>query len=210
LDEIKIDLGNSTFPTGKSMVKAENINFSYGSQQLWADHVDFQLFSGDRIALQGQNGSGKTTLVKLLLNQLTPEQGKIERQSFDAIYLDQTYSIISPHLSIYEQAQQFNTNALPEHEIKIRLNRFLFGKDDWDKPCALLSGGEKMRLILCCLTIQQQSPDLIILDEPTNNLDLQNIRILTRAIQLYKGTILVISHDEVFLKEIHVNKVITL
>ncbi|WP_312334024.1 ABC-F family ATP-binding cassette domain-containing protein [Sphingobacterium sp.] len=210
LDEIKIDLGNSTFPTGKSMVKAENINFSYGSQQLWADHVDFQLFSGDRIALQGQNGSGKTTLVKLLLNQLTPEQGKIERQSFDAIYLDQTYSIISPHLSVYEQAQQFNTNALPEHEIKIRLNRFLFGKDDWDKPCALLSGGEKMRLILCCLTIQQQSPDLIILDEPTNNLDLQNIRILTRAIQLYKGTILVISHDEVFLKEIHVNKVITL
>ncbi|WP_367208896.1 ABC-F family ATP-binding cassette domain-containing protein [Sphingobacterium sp. R2] len=210
LDEIKIDLGNSTFPTGKSMVKAENINFSYGSQQLWVDHVDFQLFSGERIALQGQNGSGKTTLVKLILNQLTPEKGKIERQSFDAIYLDQTYSIISPNLSVYEQAQQFNTNALPEHDIKIRPNRFLFGKEDWNKPCAPLSGGEKMRLILCCLTIQQQSPDLIILDEPTNNLDLQNIRILTRAIQLYKGTILVISHDEVFLNEIHVNKVITL
>ncbi len=210
LDEIKIDLGNSTFPTGKSMVKAENINFSYGSQQLWVDHVDFQLFSGERIALQGQNGSGKTTLVKLILNQLTPEKGKIERQSFDAIYLDQTYSIISPNLSVYEQAQQFNTNALPEHDIKIRLNRFLFGKEDWNKPCAPLSGGEKMRLILCCLTIQQQSPDLIILDEPTNNLDLQNIRILTRAIQLYEGTILVISHDEVFLNEIHVNKVITL
>lgn len=210
LDAIKIDLGNSTFPTGKSMVKAENINFSYGSQQLWVDHVDFQLFCGERIALQGQNGSGKTTLVKLILNQLTPEKGKIERQSFDAIYLDQTYSIISPNLSVYEQAQQFNTNALPEHDIKIRLNRFLFGKEDWNKPCAPLSGGEKMRLILCCLTIQQQSPDLIILDEPTNNLDLQNIRILTRAIQLYEGTILVISHDEVFLNEIHVNKVITL
>jgi ATPase subunit of ABC transporter with duplicated ATPase domains len=73
-----------------------------------------------------------------------------------------------------------------------------------------LSGGEKMRLILCCLTIQQQSPDLIILDEPTNNLDLQNIRILTRAIQLYKGTLLVISHDAVFLQEIHINKIIKL
>ncbi|MGJ1357979.1 ATP-binding cassette domain-containing protein [Sphingobacterium siyangense] len=117
---------------------------------------------------------------------------------------------LSSHLSIYEQAQQFNSDALPEHEIKIRLNRFLFGKDDWDKPCQLLSGGEKMRLILCCLTIQQQSPDLIILDEPTNNLDLQNIRILTRAIQLYKGTLLVISHDAVFLQEIHINKVIKL
>ncbi len=210
LDEIKIDLGNSNFPTGKSMIKAENINFSYGAKQLWKDNINVQLFSGDRIALQGPNGSGKTTLVKLLLNQLMPEQGKIERQSFRAIYLDQTYSILSPHLSIYEQAQQFNTAALPEHEIKIRLNRFLFGKDDWDKPCQLLSGGEKMRLIVCCLTIQQQSPDLIILDEPTNNLDLQNILMLTRAIQLYKGTLLVISHDEVFLQEIHINKVIKL
>ena len=172
--------------------------------------INFQLFSGDRIALQGQNGSGKTTLVRLLLGQLTPVQGKIERQSFRSIYLDQTYSILSSHLSIYEQAQQFNSDALPEHEIKIRLNRFLFGKDDWNKPCQLLSGGEKMRLILCCLTIQQQSPDLIILDEPTNNLDLQNIRILTRAIQLYKGTLLVISHDAVFLQEIPINKVIKL
>jgi len=210
LDEIKIDLGNSTFPTGKSMVKAENINFSYGSQQLWKDNISFQLFSGDRIALQGQNGSGKTTLVKLLLNQLVPEQGKIEQQSFESIYLDQTYSILSPHLSIYEQAQQYNTQALPEHEIKIRLNRFLFGRDEWDKKCQQLSGGEKMRLILCSLTIKQQSPDLIILDEPTNNLDIQNILILTKAIQLYKGTLLVISHDEVFLEEIYVNKVVQL
>ncbi|MGJ1348652.1 ABC-F family ATP-binding cassette domain-containing protein [Sphingobacterium siyangense] len=210
LDEIKIDLGNSAFPTGKSMVKVENVNFKYDSQGLWPANINFQLFSGDRIALQGQNGSGKTTLVRLLLGQLTPVQGKIERQSFRAIYLDQTYSILSSHLSIYEQAQQFNSDALPEHEIKIRLNRFLFGKDDWNKPCQLLSGGEKMRLIVCCLTIQQQSPDLIILDEPTNNLDLQNIRMLTRAIQLYKGTLLVISHDEVFLQEIHINKVIKL
>jgi len=206
LDEIKIDLGDSTFPMGKSMIKAENINFKYDSRQLWQNNIDFQLFSGDRVVLQGQNGSGKTTLVKLLLNQLTPKQGKIECQSFRAIYLDQTYSILSSHLSIYEQAQQFNTAALPEHDIKIRLSRSLFGKDDWNKPCQLLSGGEKMRLILCCLTIQQQSPDLIILDEPTNNLDLQNILILTRAIQLYKGTLLVISHDEVFLQEIRVNK----
>jgi len=113
-------------------------------------------------------------------------------------------------LSIYEQAQQYNTQALPEHEIKIRLNRFLFGRDEWDKKCQQLSGGEKMRLILCSLTIKQQSPDLIILDEPTNNLDIQNILILTKAIQLYKGTLLVISHDEVFLEEIYVNKVVQL
>ncbi len=210
LDEIKIDLGNSSFPQGKSMLKAESINFTYHSQQLWSDNMDLQISGGDRIALQGENGSGKTTLVKLLLNQLTPTQGKIERQVFKAVYLDQEYTIISPHLSVYEQTQEFNVHALAEHDIKTRLNRFLFGKDNWDKPCILLSGGEKMRLILCCLTIRQQSPDLIILDEPTNNLDIQNILILTKAMRDYSGALLVISHDAVFLREIGIQKTITL
>lgn len=210
LDEIKIDLGNSSFPQGKSMLKAESINFTYHSQQLWSNNMDLHISGGDRIALQGENGSGKTTLVKLLLNQLTPTQGKIERQVFKAVYLDQEYTIISPHLSVYEQTQEFNVHALAEHDIKTRLNRFLFGKDDWDKPCILLSGGEKMRLILCCLTIRQQSPDLIILDEPTNNLDIQNILILTKAIRDYSGALLVISHDAVFLREIGIQKTITL
>ena len=90
--------------------------------------------------------------------------------------------------------------SLPEHEIKIRLNRFLFRKDDWDKPCGNLSGGERMRLMLCCLTVRYQSPDMIVLDEPTNNLDLQSIAILTAALKQYKGTLLVVSHDEYFLR----------
>ncbi|MNX63844.1 putative ABC transporter ATP-binding protein [compost metagenome] len=67
-----------------------------------------------------------------------------------------------------------------------------------------------MRLILCCLTIKQQAPDLIVLDEPTNNLDIQNIRILTRAIQHYKGTLLVISHDEMFQDDIGIDRTISL
>lgn len=67
-------------------------------------------------------------------------------------------------------------------EYSIRLNRFLFTKEDWDKACSALSGGERMRLMLCCLNIANQSPDIIILDEPTNNLDIQNIEILTNAI----------------------------
>lgn len=210
LDEIKIDLGNSIFPLGKSIIKATDINFQYNSTALWKENIDLQLFSGDRVILKGNNGSGKTTLVRLLLGRLTPTQGQIERHNFTAIYLDQEYSLIDPQLSVYEQAQNYNTESLPEHEIKIRLNRFLFGKDDWDKSCKFLSGGEKMRLILCCLTIKQQAPDLIVLDEPTNNLDIQNIRVLTHAIQGYKGTLLVISHDEIFQQEIGIDSTINL
>jgi ATPase subunit of ABC transporter with duplicated ATPase domains len=99
---------------------------------------------------------------------------------------------------------------LEEHEIKIRLNRFLFTKEDWAKPCKALSGGERMRLILCCLTIANQSPDIIILDEPTNNLDIQNMEILTAAINSYHGTLLVVSHDKYFLEEVRIGRTIEL
>ncbi|MCG8384447.1 MAG: ATP-binding cassette domain-containing protein, partial [Cytophagales bacterium] len=99
---------------------------------------------------------------------------------------------------------------LQEHEIKIRLNRFLFVKDYWDKPCSVLSGGEKMRLMLCSLNIANQAPDMIILDEPTNNLDIQNMEILTAALIEYRGTLVVISHDEYFLEQINVNRTLDL
>ena len=85
-----------------------------------------------------------------------------------------------------------------------------FTKEDWDKSCNALSGGEKMRLMLCCLTINNQSPDIIILDEPTNNLDIQNIEILTRAINEYRGTLIVVSHDETFLEQTNIERTIQL
>jgi ATPase subunit of ABC transporter with duplicated ATPase domains len=97
-----------------------------------------------------------------------------------------------------------------EHEIKIRLNRFLFSKSEWDKPCSSLSGGEKMRLMLCCLSLDNQSPDLIVLDEPTNNLDIQNIEILTRAVNEYQGTLIIVSHDQYFLQQTNIERSIQL
>lgn len=90
--------------------------------------------------------------------------------------------------------------------MKTLLSRFLFGKDTWDKKCGMLSGGERLRLLLCGLSISNIAPDIIILDEPTNNLDLQNVEILTNSIKDYHGTVLVISHDEVFLEEIEIDR----
>jgi ATPase subunit of ABC transporter with duplicated ATPase domains len=95
-------------------------------------------------------------------------------------------------------------------EVKTRLTRFLFTKEDWPKSCNDLSGGEKMRLMLCCLTLLNQAPDVIILDEPTNNLDIQNTEILTAAINDYEGTLLVISHVEYFLEQIHIGRAVEL
>jgi ATPase subunit of ABC transporter with duplicated ATPase domains len=210
IDKMKFGFDNSALHKGKILFTANNINVVYGKEPLWRENLDIQITSGERIALKGKNGSGKTTLIKLILGKLEPTTGTVHKVENRSVYIDQDYSLIDNKLNVYEQTRQFNTSALQEHEIKIRLNRFLFTKEDWDKSCNTLSGGEKMRLLLCCLTISNKSPDIIILDEPTNNLDIQNIEILTRAINEYQGTLIVVSHDEYFLKQISIERTIQL
>lgn len=209
-DRMKLDLDDPALHKGKLLFSATKINFGYANEQVWKDDLNFELRSGERILLKGPNGSGKTTLVRIILGELEPQKGVYKRQQNKAIYIDQDYTLINNKLKVYEQALQFNDTALQEHEIKTRLNRFLFDKETWDKPCSNLSGGEKMRLILCCLTISNQSPDIIVLDEPTNNLDIQNIDIMIAAINGYKGTLIVVSHDEYFLEQISPVRVIDL
>lgn len=242
ITQMKMDFDNSSLFRGKVLMKAKDINFRYGQKSIWTRNLNFQLSSAERIAIKGPNGSGKTTLIKLILGELYPHTGSIERAGtiqgpgleqpelpsaaieqaglepaatlnltqLKAIHIDQDYSLIDNSLTVYQQAEHFNSGQLQEHEIKIRLNRFLFGKDYWDKTCKSLSGGEKMRLMLCSLMISSQAPDLIVLDEPTNNLDIQNIEILTAAVNEYQGTLLVVSHDEFFLKQINIENVIIL
>ncbi|MCE7067161.1 ribosomal protection-like ABC-F family protein [Dyadobacter sp. CY326] len=207
--KMKLDLDNSALHHGKILVTAENLNAGF-EESLWKAPLDFQIMGGDRIAIKGLNGSGKTTLIRIILGDLQPSSGHLQRAEFKAIYIDQDYSLIDNELTVYQQAQGYNTGALQEHEVKTRLNRFLFTKEYWEKPCATLSGGEKMRLMLCVMTISNQAPDMLILDEPTNNLDIQNIEILISAINHYQGTLLIVSHDNYFLEQVQVSKVINL
>jgi ATPase subunit of ABC transporter with duplicated ATPase domains len=210
IDKMKFDFDNSGLHKNKILITARNINLAYPSQYLWKENLSFQIVSGERIALQGLNGSGKTTLIKILLGHIAPSTGEIFRAEVKSIYIDQEYSLVNNTLTVYEQAQQANTCGLEEHEIKIRLNRFMFSREYWEISCRKLSGGEKMRLMLCCLTIKGKSPDMIILDEPTNNLDIQNVQVLTAALLEYQGTLLVVSHDDVFLKELAVDRTLEL
>lgn len=201
-DKMKLGFSESNLHQGKVLVELKQVNIDYSTHPLWSLPIDYQLRSGERTLIKGDNGSGKTTLAKIILGELDPHIGTVSNHLKKTSYIDQDYSLINNTLTVYEQAQQYNTDALQEHDIKIRLNRFLFDSDTWNKPCSTLSGGERMRLALCCLTIDQEAPELIVLDEPTNNLDIQNIIILTNAINDYKGTLIVISHDESFLNDI--------
>ena len=209
-DKIKMGFNDSELHKGKVLVVGRAVNFEYDHLPIWKNGLDFNILSGERIAIRGANGSGKTTLIRMILGEIQPKSGELERAESKAIYIDQDYSLLDDSLSIYAQAQKFNSGQLQEHEVKTRLNRFLFTKDYWEQDCGTLSGGEKMRLMLCCLTISNQSPDIIILDEPTNNLDLFNIEILTEAVNEYKGTLMVVSHDEYFLKQIKIERSILL
>jgi ATPase subunit of ABC transporter with duplicated ATPase domains len=205
-EQMRFGFADSDLHQGKILINAKKINDCYDSDPLWKESLSFQILSGERIAIKGANGSGKSTLIKLILGEREPASGSMQRAGHKAVYIDQEYSLIHRQLTVYEQAQQFNHTGLQEHEVKLRLARFLFQPGDWDKVCSVLSGGEHMRLVLCCLTIGERAPDMIVLDEPTNNLDLQNLEILTAAINSYKGTLLVVSHDDYFLKDVGVEK----
>lgn len=207
---LQTNFNSSALHTGKILITAEQVNFGYSSSCLWPSPLDFRIRSGDRVHITGNNGSGKTTLVRLLLGELQPVSGAITRADFSYLYIDQECSVIDPALTVFEQTERFNTGHKAEHELKSILNRYLFPYGTWDKPCACLSGGEKIRLLFCCLMIGNNTPDLFILDEPTNNLDIQSVEIITAAIKSYRGTVLLISHDLYFVKEIQINRSIKL
>lgn len=209
--ELKIDFESTKLHKGKLLIEAINVNFGYSDKKsLWKNPLNIEIRSGERIRIIGNNGSGKTTLTKLFIGELVPLNGKVKRADFSYIYLDQQYSEVIKNTTILELANEYNSSNLQEHEIKLRLNRALFPKKTWDKNCQILSGGERMRLYLCCLMISNHIPDMFILDEPTNNLDLSSLSILTDTIKSYQGTVLVISHDKHFVDKIGIARNIEL
>lgn len=207
---LNINIKNSDLHRDKILVSADSINIIYEDIPLWRKHLSFQIYSGDRIQIKGDNGTGKTSLVKLITNEKQISAGQIAIADYKYLYIDQEYSIIENNATVFEQVLKFNDQCLLEHDLKMHLYHHQFSLEYWVRQCESLSGGEKMKLLLCCLAISNNTPDMLILDEPTNNLDINSQNILTYAIKEFKGTILVISHDNYFINKIGINKVITL
>ena len=209
--ELKIDFDDAQLHDGKLLVRADGLNFEYApGRPLWREPLALEIRSGERIRLTGDNGTGKTTLVRLLTGELEPTAGRIGRADFSYVCLDQQYSRVNTPQSVLELAQSCNHGNLQDHELKLRLHRALFGQQMWDKRCDTLSGGERMRLCLCSPMIANHVPDLFVLDEPTNNLDLSSLAILTRTVRNYRGTLLVVSHDDNFTREIGITRTVGL
>jgi ATPase subunit of ABC transporter with duplicated ATPase domains len=207
---IKLDLYPPYSFKIKTLVTANGVNYDFGSGPLWPDGLTFEIRTGDRVYIQGGNGSGKTTLVNLILQKLFPSSGKLKVNCGKTGFIDQKYELINYNLTLLENISRFAPPGMPEHEMRIRLSRFLFYNDDAYKKAGNLSGGEKCRLAMACLLATSNSPDMIVLDEPTNNLDLQSVEQMRQALSSYPGAIIIITHDRDFAESLAPQKIIDL
>lgn len=184
----------------KSVIRAEHVTKSFGGRAVIKD-FSLRVQRGDRIGVVGSNGAGKTTLLKLLTGELEPDSGKITlAKTLDAVIIDQQRSLMAPDKSVRAVLTQggdwIEVQGVKKHLIGY-LKDFLFDPGVADAPIGSLSGGERSRLLLAREFARPSN--LLVLDEPTNDLDLETLDLLQEVIADYDGTVLIVSHDRDFL-----------
>lgn len=190
----------------KILIEIKDLNFSYDDKVIFKD-FSLVIYGNDRITINGKNGSGKSTLLKIICGNIKNYCGIVRINRIHISYLDQHCEFLNNKQTILENIQNFNSN-ISEKVCRDLLAQFLFRTDAVYKKVCDLSGGEKLRFALACILLKQ--PDLILLDEPTNNMDLDSIKVLENILNQYHGALVVVSHDEVFKENIKINEIIKL
>jgi ATP-binding cassette subfamily F protein uup len=185
--------------SGKIVIEMENVHYAVDGKKLVTD-FSAQVQRGDKIALIGPNGCGKTTLLKLMLGQLQADSGRIHiGTKLEVAYFDQHRAELDPDRTVMdnlaEGKQEVMVNGKPRHVLGY-LQDFLFHPKRAMTPVRALSGGERNRLLLARLFLKPSN--LLILDEPTNDLDVETLELLEELIDGYQGTVLLVSHDRQF------------
>ncbi|NOJ04553.1 ABC transporter ATP-binding protein [Vibrio splendidus] len=185
--------------SGKIVFEAESLNFAFEGKEIVTD-FSFNIMRGDRIALIGPNGCGKSTVLKLLLDQLKPDSGRLHcGTKLEVAYFDQYREILDPEKSVIDNLadgkQEVTVGGRERHALSY-LQDFLFSPKRARTPVKALSGGEKNRLLLARIFLK--SNNLLILDEPTNDLDIETLELLEDLLANYEGTLLLVSHDRQF------------
>ncbi|MEW5838269.1 MAG: ATP-binding cassette domain-containing protein [Pseudomonadota bacterium] len=198
--EVSLSSGSTS---GKIVVEAEHASKSYAGRELVKD-FSIRIQRGDRIGLVGPNGIGKSTLLKLLLGEIQPDQGSVKiGTQLQIAYFDQHRAQLNPEWTAIENicdgGDRLEVHGANMHGIGY-LQQFLFTPDRARTKVAALSGGERNRLLLARLLAKPAN--LLVLDEPTNDLDLETLEVLEQALLEYDGTLLVVSHDRAFLDNV--------
>jgi ATP-binding cassette subfamily F protein uup len=182
---------------------AKDVSKSYDGVSV-VQHYSQRILRGDRIGLIGPNGSGKTTLLRLLVGELAPDSGEIERGTrLQIAYFDQQREALDPDATVVDVVNDGNStvvlNGQPRHVLGY-LGDFLFPRERAVSPVRTLSGGERNRLMLARLFARPAN--VLVFDEPTNDLDIETLELLEELIAEFEGTVLLVSHDRVFLDHI--------
>jgi ATP-binding cassette subfamily F protein uup len=190
-------------PSGHRVVKISQLGFGYGEKCLVRDFTT-QIMRNDKIGVIGPNGSGKTTLLRLLLGKLTPQKGKVTLgTNLQIAYYDQLREQLDEEATVAEnvngESDTIMINGKPKHIIGY-LQDFLFTPDRARTPIKVLSGGERNRLFLARLF--SKPSNVLVMDEPTNDLDIETLELLEELLLEYPGTLLLVSHDRAFLNNV--------
>jgi ATP-binding cassette subfamily F protein uup len=190
-------------PIGNRVVELENVGMELGGVKLFGD-LTLKFAAGTKVGVAGRNGVGKTTMLKIMIGQLKPTEGTVKIGDLTKFnYVDQNRMQLDPEKTVYEElGQGSEVIQFGDQKISVRsyLRRFLFTEDRITAQVRHLSGGERSRLLLA--RILKNGGNFIILDEPTNDLDLATLRVLEEALVAFPGSVLVVSHDRYFLDRV--------
>ena len=184
--------------TGEIVFKTDDMGMSFGDNRLF-EHANLELGRGQKVALIGANGAGKTTFLKILLGDLKPTHGSVwNGYNVAPVYLEQELANFDPNKTVLGELMKDTKLHIPQ--ARDHLARFHFKGDDVFKKCSVLSGGEISRLILSKLALIESN--FLVMDEPTNHLDIKARTAIEETLLQYNGTILIVSHDRYFIKQI--------
>lgn len=204
LQPLSVSIPSTGLPASKTVLRIDAVTAGYTSGQPVIHDLSFDVTGPERLAVTGPNGSGKTTLLALVTGRLQPWHGMVH-VIVDYAMLDQQVSLLDPVLSIRDNFRRINPQG-DENTCRAALARFMFRADAALQVVSTLSGGQLLRAGLACVLGGSTPPSLLILDEPTNHLDLDSIEAVEDGLRAFDGALLIVSHDEAFLKNIGISR----
>ncbi|MFN3371657.1 MAG: ABC-F family ATP-binding cassette domain-containing protein [Sphingomonadaceae bacterium] len=201
VDPLTVAMPSTGLAPRRQVLSMESVEAGFGALLLRG--LDLSVVGPERIAISGPNGAGKSTLLALVAGRLRPLRGKVEIH-VPSVLLDQDLTLLDPSRTVAANVRARHPNAT-ETAIRAALARFMFRADAALRPVGTLSGGERLRAALACV-LGLDPPPLLLLDEPSNHLDLASLEAVEQGLAAYDGALLVVSHDEAFLEAIGCNR----
>ena len=208
LQPLFMDVPPSGLVPGRDVLAVEGLTFGYDPALPILRDVSLVIRGPERIAIEGANGSGKSTLLACISGALRPQRGTVVSRVPFAL-LDQDVSLLDPSETVRDAFARLDPSAT-ENDRRAALARFLFRGDDAHQRVGTLSGGQRLRAGLACTLGHSEPRQLLLLDEPSNHLDIDATETLEAALNAYDGALLVVSHDQAFLERIGIDRTVTL